>query len=224
MVVGGVPTSDSIAEEDDIAVCDLPNSAPTSPNLLEQSNEQPFDLLPGEILVANGKDLTDGWLYLSNYRLFICSIAPTCHCSFINCPIRLIESFEIKDNIYLCIQCKENRSFRLLFYTSERSHYWQQKLAETLAASTLLEDLFAIKYCHATSHSNNSMKFDYFHRDLTRLQLDQPPWRITDINRDYKLSPSYPKNCVVPANITNDDVNDAAKFRSHRRFPTIVWK
>ena len=222
------PSSGTIAEEDDIHVCELPSSAPVSPNPLElsgdQSTEQPFDLLPGEISIANGKDLTDGYVYLTNYRLFVYSTPSISHCSFINYPIRLIESVEIKENICLCIQCKDHRSFRLLFYNSENAAYWLRKLMETIGISTILDELFAMKYFLAKSHSNNSMKYDYFHRDLARLQLDKPPWRITNINRDYKLSPSYPNNCVVPANISDEEVNDVAKFRSHRRFPTIVWK
>lgn len=227
MVIGG-PSSGTIAEEDDLDVCELSNSLPASPNPVElspeQSNEYPFELLPGESVIDTGTDLTDGCLYLTNYRLFICPNQSSSHCWFINYPIRLIESVEMKDNICLCIQCKDNRSFRLLFSTSEKSCYWLRKLTEAIPLSIGLDDLFARKYFLAKSSSEKPIRFDYFHREITRLQLDKHPWRITDINRDYKLSPSYPNICVVPANIADEEVNEVAKFRSHRRFPTIVWR
>jgi hypothetical protein len=125
MVVGG-PSSVTIIEEEDIHVCELPNSmpdaTPISTNTTELAivqtnhiNECPFDYLSGEVLIEHGIDLTDGCIYLTTYRLFIFFNQSSLHCSFINCPIRLIESIEIKDNIYLCIQCKDIRSFRLMF-------------------------------------------------------------------------------------------------------------
>jgi hypothetical protein len=70
----------------------------------------------------------------------------------------------------------------------------------------------------------NDIKRDYFRPEFTRLQLDITPWRTTEINRDYKLCLSYPNICVVPASITDEEVHEVAKFRSYRRFPTIVWR
>jgi myotubularin-related protein 3/4 len=228
-----VVSPETIAEEDDMHVCELPNSipdtsAPLSANTVElpvdQTNEYPFELLSGEVPIEHGNDLTDGCIYLTNYRLFIYSNQSTSHCSFINCPIRLIESIEIKDNTYLCIQCKDIRSFRLVFFSSDKSYYWSKKLNDIITITISIEDLFAMKYFSAKLNQENQIQRDYFHHEITRLQLDKNPWRTTEINWDYKLSPSYPNICVVPASISDEDVHEVAKFRSHRRFPTIVWR
>jgi myotubularin-related protein 3/4 len=221
MVVGG-PSPVTIIEEEDIHVCEIPNSIPPiSPITTDQINECPFEYLSGEELIDHGIDLTDGCIYLTTYRLFIFFNQSTLHCSFINCPIRLIESIEIKDNIYLYIQCKDIRSFRLMFFTTDKCCYWSRKLNETILTSITLEDLFAIKY---SLKPNNEIKRDYFHHELTRLKLDVSPWRTTEINHDYKLSSSYPNICVVPESITDEEIHEVAKFRSYRRFPTIVWR
>ena len=186
--------------------------------------ELPFELLSGEELIEHGMDLTDGYIYLTTYRLFIFSNQTSTHCSFINCPIRLIESIELKDNIYLYIQCKDIRSFRLIFFTADKCCYWLRKLNESISILISLEDLFAVKYALTKSKQDNHIKRDDFQHEFRRLKLDTYPWRTTEINRDYKLSPTYPNICVLPASITDDEVYEVAKFRSNRRFPTIVWR
>jgi myotubularin-related protein 3/4 len=236
MVVGVVPSSVTIVEEeDDIHVCELPTSitdstplSVTTPELPPEQtnnlNEYPFEFLSGEELIDQSIDSTEGYIYFTNYRLFIYSNQSSSHCSFINCPIRLIDTIEIKDNIYLSIQCKDIRSFRLLFFTQDKCCYWLRKLNEIISTPINLDDLFAIKFFLSNSKQNHHIKRDYFYHELIRLKLNIHPWRITEINRDYKLSPSYPNLCVVPASITDEEVHEVAKFRSYRRFPTIVWR
>lgn len=251
MVVGG-PSSVTIVEEGDMHVCELPilsgtipiestpaslyctmspmESLPIIPSdlSLEKSKQSfiniddlPFELLAGEEPLDHGVDLTDGTIYLTNYRLFVFSTKSSC--SFINCPLRLIDSVEVKDNLYLYIQCKDIRSFRLAFFITEKCCYWLRKLTEAIAIPTNLDDLFAIKFAAAIPDTGNSMR-DRFNDELQRLQLDSYPWRLTEINRHHKLCTSYPEYCVVPLAITDDDITEVAKFRSYRRFPTIVWR
>jgi myotubularin-related protein 3/4 len=253
-MVIGVPTPGPIAEEEDMHVCEVPitnntnsipidttgtslctiisplQSLPTIPIELSipksnkfsiNPNELPFDLLAGEECIDKGVDLTDAIIYLTTYRLFIFS-NESC-CSFINCPIRLIDSIEIKDNVYIYIQCKDIRSFRLTFFTTEKCCQWLRKLTEIIATPTNLDDLFAIKFASAIPNHEHSIR-DHFQDEIIRLQLDAFPWRVTEINRNYKVCPSYPEYCVVPLAITEEELGEVAKFRSYRRFPTIVWR
>jgi myotubularin-related protein 3/4 len=252
MVVGG-PSSVTIVEEEDMHVCEVPlknnnpipidpnptspcpnisllESLPTIPNELPitksnkcllNPNDLPFDLLAGEECLEYGTDVTDGIIYLTTYRLFI--ITNDSCCSFINCPIRLIDSIEVKDNIYLYIQCKDIRTFRLTFSTPEKCCSWLRKLTELIAIPTNLDDLFAVKFASAIPNQEHSTR-NHFNDELIRLQLDTDPWRLTEINRNHKLCTSYPEYCVVPHAITDEEVGEVAKFRSYRRFPTIVWR
>lgn len=220
--------------EDDIHVCEVPSSLPDpSPIVpltldvpIDQVNhlpEIPFEFLPGEQSIQVGRDLVDSIIYLTSYRLFtFCNQAS--HCSFINCPLRLIESIEMTNN-YLLVQCKDIRSFRLVFFTSEKCSSWLKKLNEYIAVPINFDDCFAVKYAALQLKKHNqSMKRDYARRDFQRLQLHTKPWRTTEINHDYKLCTSYPNISVVPAAITDDEILAVAKFRSYRRFPSIVWR
>ena len=185
------------------------------------SSELPFNYLDGEEYISHGIDLTDGIIYLTTYRLFI--YINESNCSFINCPIRLIDSIEMKDNIYIYVQCKDIRSFRLKFFTTEKCCYWLRKLTESISIPMILENLFAIEFASNVFIDQHSSK-DYLNNDLIRLQLDTYPWRLTEINKNYKLCTSYPEICVVPSTMTDEEITEVAKFRSYRRFPTIVWR
>ena len=184
-------------------------------------DELPFELLPGEEPFADGFDLTEGSIYLTTFRLFIFFNKPSC--SFINCPLRLIESVEVKDNLYLCVQCKDFRSFRLPFFTTEKCCQWLRKLLDSLVSPVSLDEVFALKFAAAVPQHDHVVR-DRFNDELNRLQLDAYPWRATDVNLNFKLCPSYPERCVVPAAVTDEEINEVAKFRSYRRFPTIVWR
>ena len=38
------------------------------------------------------------------------------------------------------------------------------------------------------------------------------------------LCPTYPKNHIVPASITDEDIKSSAGFRALKRFPSVVWR
>ena len=80
---------------------------------------------------------------------------------------------------------------------------------------------------YAASHAKENiqpLKHDYARRDVQRLHLHTAPWRTTEINHDHRLCASYPTISVVPAAMTDEDIHAVARFRSHRRFPSIVWR
>jgi hypothetical protein len=94
--------------EDDIHVCEVPNSLPDASPIIpltiappidqvNHPNEIPFEFLPGEQSIQVARDLVDGVICLTSYRLFtFCNQAS--HCSYKNCPLRLIESIEMTNS------------------------------------------------------------------------------------------------------------------------------
>lgn len=53
---------------------------------------------------------------------------------------------------------------------------------------------------------------------------DNSKWRISKVNWDYKLCVTYPNRLLVPSCITDQVLEAAAKFRSSKRVPVIVWR
>ncbi|XP_013114065.1 myotubularin-related protein 9 [Stomoxys calcitrans] len=49
-------------------------------------------------------------------------------------------------------------------------------------------------------------------------------WRITHINKDFKICPSYGSILVVPKTITDEQISQSAAFRDGGRFPVLSYR
>ena len=49
------------------------------------------------------------------------------------------------------------------------------------------------------------------------------PHRATDLNFNYELCASYPSVLVVPASVTDVEIEAVAQFRSEQRVPVLCW-
>eukprot|EP01114_Cavostelium_apophysatum_P019030 TRINITY_DN6005_c0_g1_i1.p1 TRINITY_DN6005_c0_g1~~TRINITY_DN6005_c0_g1_i1.p1 ORF type:complete len:927 (+),score=204.47 TRINITY_DN6005_c0_g1_i1:135-2915(+) len=59
--------------------------------------------------------------------------------------------------------------------------------------------------------------------EMQRFGLPNIRWRITDMNKDYKYSDSYPSLMVVPSLVTDAELAAVFQFRSKGRIPALVW-
>lgn len=103
---------------------------------------------------------------------------------------------------------------------------------------TSLETLFAFSYYAWASEQQTNLENDWicrmqrainyeddFRREIRRLEFDTcASWRISTINMEFKLCPSYPRLLLVPSCISDDILTNVASFRSARRIPAIVWR
>ncbi|XP_076017629.1 myotubularin-related protein 9-like isoform X2 [Genypterus blacodes] len=48
-------------------------------------------------------------------------------------------------------------------------------------------------------------------------------WRLTELNRDYSVCPSYPTSAIVPKAVDDDMLVKVAKFRQGGRFPVLCY-
>uniref|UniRef100_A0A6Q2X7Q9 Myotubularin phosphatase domain-containing protein n=1 Tax=Esox lucius TaxID=8010 RepID=A0A6Q2X7Q9_ESOLU len=48
-------------------------------------------------------------------------------------------------------------------------------------------------------------------------------WRVSQVNRDYSVSPSYPPAVIVPHSIDDETLVKAARFRQGGRFPVLCY-
>ena len=53
--------------------------------------------------------------------------------------------------------------------------------------------------------------------------LDNKKWRVTELNRKYECSPSYPSYLVIPASISDDALRNVFNYRSKGRIPALCW-
>lgn len=60
--------------------------------------------------------------------------------------------------------------------------------------------------------------------EFTKLLSSCDDWRITNINRDFSICPTYGSSLVVPKTITDEQLIQSAAFRDGGRFPVLSYK
>lgn len=194
-----------------------------------------FTELPGESVKFIGK-CDNGRLAISNYRLYYLSNAPKSFETSI--PLRLIESVQIKEIFQLIISCKDAVTFILSFSSAESCTEWFSRIGLSVNSPEQLENLFAFPFHAWVSECTTSLDQEwfnrlqhatdyeeYFQREIDRLQFDlKGAWRVSNINADFKLCSSYPKQLIVPACITDETLTSVSSFRSSRRIPVVTWR
>lgn len=188
----------------------------------------PFVPVSGESVTALGRT-SDGVLALSNYRLYLQAGKACC-----NIPLGLVETVEVKEMFFLHIGCKDARSLSCSFSTNEHCLEWYKRLHKVISPRKSIEDMFAFAYYAWSTEEGkdyprlgkeSSTYLSTFNSEVERLRFNlHGSWRISQINKDYRMCPSYPPQLLVPACISDDTLEIVAKFRSSRRIPAVVWR
>uniref|UniRef100_A0A8C9YSR9 phosphatidylinositol-3,5-bisphosphate 3-phosphatase n=1 Tax=Sander lucioperca TaxID=283035 RepID=A0A8C9YSR9_SANLU len=202
------------------------------PVLEEENMQVPFPELHGEFTEYVGR-AEDAIIAISNYRLHIKFKE-----SVVNVPLQLIENSECRDMFQLHVTCKDCKVVRCQFSTFEQCQEWLKRLNAVVRPPSRLEDLFSFAFhawcmevyagekeqhgelCRPGEHVTS-----WFKNEVERMCFDtQNAWRISDINSKFRLCPSYPQQLLVPAWITDKELENVAAFRSWKRFPAVVYR
>ncbi|KAM4577124.1 phosphatidylinositol-3,5-bisphosphate 3-phosphatase MTMR3 isoform 3-T5 [Odontesthes bonariensis] len=203
-----------------------------SPILEEENMQVPFPELHGEFAEYVGR-AEDAIIAMSSYRLHIKFKE-----SVVNVPLQLIENVECRDMFQLHVTCKDCKVVRCQFSTFEQCQEWLKRLNVVVRPPSRLEDLFSFAFhawcmevyagekeqhgelCRPGEHVTS-----WFKNEVERMGFDtQNAWRISDINSKFRLCPSYPQQLLVPAWITDKELENVAAFRSWKRFPAVVYR
>uniref|UniRef100_A0A3Q4GYD3 phosphatidylinositol-3,5-bisphosphate 3-phosphatase n=1 Tax=Neolamprologus brichardi TaxID=32507 RepID=A0A3Q4GYD3_NEOBR len=203
-----------------------------SPVLEEENMQVPFPELHGEFTEYVGR-AKDAIIAMSNYRLHIKFKE-----SVVNVPLQLIECVECREMTHLHVTCKDCKVIRCQISTFEQCQEWLKRLNTAVRPPSRLEDLFAFAFhawcmevyagekeqhgelCRPGEHVTS-----WFKNEVERMGFDtQNAWRISDINSKFRLCPSYPQQLLVPAWITDKELENVAAFRSWKRFPAVVYR
>lgn len=58
---------------------------------------------------------------------------------------------------------------------------------------------------------------------LSNTSHENPNWRITSVNKDFKLCPTYPEKVIVPRSVSDESLIKVANFRCLGRFPVLSY-
>ncbi|XP_056447557.1 myotubularin-related protein 3 isoform X2 [Gadus chalcogrammus] len=203
-----------------------------SPVLEEENMQVPFSQLHGEFTEYVGR-AEDAIIAMSNYRLHIKFKE-----SVVNVPLQLIDNVECRDIFQLHVTCKDCKVVRCQFSTLEQCQEWLKRLSAAGRPPSSLEHLFSFAFhawcmdvyagekeqhgelCRPGEHVTS-----WFKNEVERMGFDtQNAWRISDINSRFRLCSSYPQQLLVPAWITDKELENVAAFRSWKRFPAVVYR
>nr|XP_008513887.1 PREDICTED: myotubularin-related protein 3 isoform X6 [Equus przewalskii] len=209
----------------------------------DENLQVPFLELHGESTEYVGR-AEDAIIALSNYRLHIkfkeslVNTASQSTASEIPVPLQLIESVECRDIFQLHLTCKDCKVIRCQFSTFEQCQEWLKRLNNAIRPPAKIEDLFSFAYhawCMEVYASEKEQHGDLcrpgehvtsrFKNEVERMGFDMNnAWRISNINEKYKLCGSYPQELIVPAWITDKELESVASFRSWKRIPAVVYR
>ncbi|XP_070255600.1 phosphatidylinositol-3,5-bisphosphate 3-phosphatase MTMR3 isoform X7 [Myotis yumanensis] len=198
----------------------------------DENLQVPFLELHGESTEYVGR-AEDAIIALSNYRLHIKFKE-----SLVNVPLQLIESVECRDIFQLHLTCKDCKVIRCQFSTFEQCQEWLKRLNNAIRPPAKIEDLFSFAYhawCMEVYASEKEQHGDLcrpgehvtsrFKNEVERMGFDMiNAWRISNINEKYKLCGSYPQELIVPAWITDKELESVAGFRSWKRIPAVIYR
>ncbi|EDV24375.1 uncharacterized protein TRIADDRAFT_56124 [Trichoplax adhaerens] len=124
----------------------------------------------------------------------------------------------------LKIVCKDFRVLNFVFY-KERDCQDVYVSLQNLTKPVNYAELHAFTYEPPGSKWPRSDGWNIFEfeAEMTRLEVPSDLWRKTDINKDYKLCPTYPEVLYVPATATEETLTGSASFRSRGRLPVLTY-
>ena len=185
-----------------------------------------FKMIAGEQLEQSCSN-KDSIVFLTNFRFVVCYSR-----SFLNIPRRIIECVEMRELTAIHISCKDGKTFRVAFDNSVVCTEWWRWVASSEYPPNKLEELFAFTHHAGLEVSENQHRSSVglgeavtFVNDMKRMGFDKDNvWRVTEINTKFNVCKSYPKLHIVPAHMTDKEIELVAQFRSMRRFPSVVWR
>ncbi|WKY02901.1 hypothetical protein Q1695_016305 [Nippostrongylus brasiliensis] len=189
----------------------------------------PIDLLPAEAVRADEEFEGGLRVVLTDYRL--CLLAPN------NRALRVIllvaiETIDFRDPLQIIISCKEGRMACLRAKSTESAISWHKMLyraanrvnSQELFAWSFAKQVRKMKSCSWLSDTEPINDEELVKKEFLRLDYDRDHFRVSDDNKGFTLSPTYPEYMVIPKDISREDLVFGKDFRFLQRWPAVVWK
>ncbi|KRX97994.1 Myotubularin-related protein 4 [Trichinella pseudospiralis] len=205
----------------------------------------PVPFLPGEYAEYFSEPFEDSirssFVVLTNFRIFVTASG---NGSFYNIPLLCIESVDYRENAYVSIFCKDGRTAKVTLENNDFTLAWYRLLNSVAVPPAKLEDVFAFAFYAWCLDEKKKPSFaslqtkindqtdDYFffdskefvQQELNRMGFPKEHWRITEFNKNLEFCPTYPSYWIVPALVTDTDIDGSGRFRTLQRVPVTVWR
>jgi myotubularin-related protein 1/2 len=124
------------------------------------------------------------------------------------------------DKAVIDIECRDFRNLRLTFANpAVRQHLFEVLYARTFPRFP--QELFAFFY--KPTYPNLGWETYNIENEFRRMQVPAHLWRVTQVNRHYAKSSTYPPLLMVPNAIDDSKLDAVFTFRSKGRIPTLTY-
>lgn len=127
------------------------------------------------------------------------------------------------------IQCRDFTFFSFNFRDEKKARDVYDSIRGLSCKLGRLDKLLAFAYVpHPPEDQFNGWELYDARKEWKRLGISakdsEKGWRISEINKDYKYSATYPALLVVPTKISDNTLNYAGQYRSRQRIPVLVYR
>lgn len=124
----------------------------------------------------------------------------------------------------LVLQC---RNFRVVHFVLPRErdcHDIYSSLLRLLRPVSY-EELYAFSYNPKQNDQQREEGWQLIdlRAEYERMGVPCDQWQLTDVNRDYKVCETYPRDLYVPITASKPIIVGSSKFRSKGRFPVLTY-
>uniref|UniRef100_A0A8D3E643 Myotubularin phosphatase domain-containing protein n=1 Tax=Scophthalmus maximus TaxID=52904 RepID=A0A8D3E643_SCOMX len=163
---------------------------------------------------------TNGTLYLTATHLIFVESSAKNSTSILHHHIASVEKLSLTTTgCPLVIQC---RNFRLVHFVVQR-----ERDCHDIYSSLLLsyEELYAFSYNPKQNDQQREEGWQLIDlgAEFERMGVPCDQWQLTDVNRDYKVCETYPRDLYVPITASKPIIVGSSKFRSKGRFPVLTY-
>lgn len=169
----------------------------------------------------------NGRFSMTNYQIIFTSYANDPN-DALRIPLGFIgraEKITIGDMPGIELICKDSRNVRFLMRDDNVRGEVLNAIRDGCTVSTgEYMKFFAYNY-HSPFEQNGWLVYDVENEYIRQGVLGSGcGWRLTRVNRNFKLCDTYPPLLVVPAGVNDEFLMEEAGFRSRRRIPVLSWR
>ncbi|KAM4701211.1 phosphatidylinositol-3,5-bisphosphate 3-phosphatase MTMR6 [Discoglossus pictus] len=124
----------------------------------------------------------------------------------------------------LVIQCKNFRVVHFIVPRERDCHDIYNSLLQ-LSRPVRYDDLYVFSYNPKQKESERASGWELIDLkdEYQRMGVPNTHWQLSDVNRDYKVCETYPRDLYVPIIASKPIIVGSSKFRSKGRFPVLSY-
>jgi len=190
------------------------------------NNEKVICIEKGVTYLCPYSGRVPGILFVTNYRLYFQGEEDY----VVECTLGAVNridkvggsSSKQKPDYGLEMQCKDMRNLRFALKVDANP---RRKVFETIQmfAFPISNGKSFFSYEHDAEYKINGWDVFDSSREMNRQGLPTDCWRVTEVNKEYRLCDTYPNVLAVPNSISDEEVRSCATFRSRSRLPVLSW-